>query len=218
MPDKSPVGSDPLGHAVIADVAAKITALDAAIWIAFGIESILNPAPNNTRDAVWLLPGGLMFVVFWLVHLVQRSPQARFERIAYWFLMAASALAMTVVVGLVSNTPALVGFTAIVGILSWIVGLLVYGVATWRTGVLPRWAALAIILFEPGSVAFGLALSPIAPIHDRGAYSAGVEKGIALAVIALGLLAVRNRIRRQTGNASGMMNLTPTRSSPAACS
>ena len=112
--------------------------------------------------------------------------------------MAASALVMTVVVGLVWNISALVGFTAVVGILSWIVGLVVYGIATWKTGVLPWWSAVAIILFEPGSVAFGLALSPIAPIHDRGAYSAGVEKGIALAVVAIGLVAVRNRIRRQT--------------------
>jgi hypothetical protein len=198
MPEKSPLVSDPMDRAVIAGIGAKIAFVDAVIWVVFGLESIISPSPNNTRDAVWLLPGGLMLVVFWLVHLAQRSPQARFERIAYWILMAASALVMTVVVGLVANIPALVGFTAVVGILSWIVGLLVYGIATWKTGVLPWWSALAIILFEPGSVAFGLALSPIAPIHDRGAYSAGVEKGIALAVVALGLIAVRNRIRRQT--------------------
>jgi hypothetical protein len=199
MPEKSPMFSDPLDRAVIAGIGAKIAFLDAVIWVVFGLESIVNPAQNNTRDAVWLLPGGLMLVVFWLVHLAQRSPQARFERIAYWILMAASTLVITVVLGLVSNTPELVGFTAVVGIMAWIVGLLVYGIATWKTGVLPWWSAVAIILFEPGSVAFGLALSPIAPIHDRGAYSAGIEKGIALAVVGLGLLAVRNRIRRQTG-------------------
>ena len=122
MPEKSPLVSDPMDRAVIAGIGAKIAFLDAVIWVVFGLESIINPSPNNTRDAVWLLPGGLMFVVFWLVHLVQRSPQARFERIAYWILMAASTLVITVVVGLVSNTPALVGFTAVVGILAWIVG------------------------------------------------------------------------------------------------
>src|SRR4051812_46382074 len=37
---------------------------------------------------------------------------------------------------------------------------------------------------EPGSILTGLALSPIAPLHDRGAYSAGIEKGLALALIA----------------------------------
>ena len=134
---------------LLADIAAKITLLDAAIWIPFGLESIVNPAPNNTRDAVWLLPGGLMLVAFWLIHQVQRSPKARFERYAYWVL----------------------------------------------------WAALAIILFEPGSVAFGLDLSPIAPVQDHGAYTAGVEKGIALAIVGLGLIAVRNRIRRRTHDA-----------------
>jgi hypothetical protein len=42
-----------------------------------------------------------------------------------------------------------------------------------------------MMLLEPGSVLAGLALSPIAPIHDRGTYSGAVEKGIALAFLAV---------------------------------
>ena len=75
------------------------------------------------------------------------------------------------------------------GAIIWTVGLIWYGIATWRAGVFPRYVGLALILFEPGSILTGLALSPISPLHDHGAYSAGIEKGAAMALLALGFRA-----------------------------
>ena len=47
--------------------------------------------------------------------------------------------------------------------------------------------AISIILLEPGSLLAGLALSPIALCTICAAYSAGVEKGLVLALLARGM-------------------------------
>jgi hypothetical protein len=69
----------------------------------------------------------------------------------------------------------------------WAIGLILFGMGTMLAGVLPRYAGVVMMLLEPGSVLAGLALSPIAPIHDRGTYSGAVEKGIGLALLALAM-------------------------------
>jgi hypothetical protein len=53
----------------------------------------------------------------------------------------------------------------------------------------------ALILLEPSSILAALALSRIAPLLPRGAYSGNVGKGIAMGMIALGL---RSAVRRET--------------------
>jgi hypothetical protein len=72
-------------------------------------------------------------------------------------------------------------------------GLIAFGIGTWKTRVLPRYVGITLVLLEPASTLPGLALSPIAPLHDRGAYSGAVEKGIALAIVALGIRQVDQR-------------------------
>ena len=73
--------------------------------------------------------------------------------------------------GLVLNMPSLakLGFPA--GALLFMVGLAAFGIGTWRAKVLPRYAAVALMLWEPGSIATGLLLAPISPLHERGTYS-----------------------------------------------
>jgi hypothetical protein len=55
--------------------------------------------------------------------------------------------------------------------------------------VVPRHVGVALSLLEPGSLLTGLALSPIAGLADRGAYSAGIEKALVLWLVARALLA-----------------------------
>jgi hypothetical protein len=71
------------------------------------------------------------------------------------------------------------------------VGQIAFGIATWRASLLPWYVGLALVLWEPGSIAAGLLLAPIAPLHERGSYSAGLEKGLAVTVMAYGLCAYR---------------------------
>ena len=75
----------------------------------------------------------------------------------------------------------------------WMAGLIVFGIDTWIVKVLPWYVGPALILLESGALLTGLALAPVAPLHDRGAYSAGIEKGFVLAVVALALSQLKNK-------------------------
>ena len=107
--------------------------------------------------------------------------------------MIASALAFAGSIGIQAEQPALAALGFPGGAVIWAVGLMVFGVATLRAAVFPRFVGIALILLEPGSILTGLALAPISPLHDRGSYSAGVEKGLALALVSYGFMILQER-------------------------
>jgi hypothetical protein len=98
-------------------------------------------------------------------------------------------------VGLLIDQPILAAFSFPWGALLWMASLITYGIITLRAGMLPRPVGWTIILLEPLSLLFGLAMSTVAPLLDRGAYSAGVEKGMAVFVVAWGLHTLARRIK-----------------------
>jgi hypothetical protein len=160
--------------------------ISTAAWVAIGVDSILRPIQDN-RDVFWWLPFGLFVLTIVAVHRTQRSRGLRMEHYTYYVLIVASALALLGNVGVMLNISLLatMGFPG--GAIVFALGLIVFGIATWRARVFPRYVAMALMLWEPGSIATGLLLAPISPLHDRGAYSAGVWKGLATGIIAAGL-------------------------------
>jgi hypothetical protein len=164
-----------------------IAAWAACLWIAFGLESIVRREPQNYRDTLFLLP---FFVTLWAfreLHGFQKWRRLRIELWGFGAVMIASGLVAVGNIGLIAGIPALEIFSAPMGILLWTVGLIFFGVGTIQAGVLPRYTGVVLMLLEPFSVLTGLALSPIAPINDRGAYTGAVEKGVALALIAMAM-------------------------------
>jgi hypothetical protein len=161
----------------------------AIAWAVLGADSIVRPIQDNRRDVFWWVPFALLIVLIVGVHRVQRARELRSERYSFFAVMLAAGLVFLGNLGIVFDLHALskLGFPG--GAIIWTAGLIAYGVVTWRARVLPWYAALGLVLWEPGSIATGLLLSPIAPLLDRGAYSAGLEKGLATAVIAFGLQA-----------------------------
>ena len=101
--------------------------------------------------------------------------------------MVACCLTVLGGVGNVLHNPLLerLGFPA--GPVLWTVGLVVYGIASWRIHIFPRYVAWTLILFEPASILTGIALSPIAPLHDRGSYTGGIEKAVAVLILGLAI-------------------------------
>ena len=166
--------------------------ISALAWMALGLDSILRPIQDNRREIYWWIPFAFMMLTLVSIHRVQRSQKRRFELYSYWTVMLASALVLLGNLGLVFNLSALseLGFPG--GAIVWMVGLIAFGMATWRASVLRWYVGLALVLWEPGSIAVGLLLAPIAPLHERGSYTAGLEKGLALAVMAYGLRVYRN--------------------------
>lgn len=146
----------------------------ASSWIALGFDTILRPVPMDYRDALWTVPFVATAVAFWFVHRVQRTPANRSERLAFWTLMTVCAAMLA----------------GMAGAIGWNLVLAWFGIATLRAGVFPKYVGISLILLEPGSLLTGIALSPIAPLSGHGAYSAGIEKGAVLAILACGFRAV----------------------------
>ena len=47
--------------------------------------------------------------------------------------------------------------------------------------------AVVLWLFEPASILTGVALSPIAPLHDSGSYTGGIEKAVGVLILGLAI-------------------------------
>ncbi len=141
-----------------------------------------------------------MMLAIIAVHQVQRGP--RFERYTFYVVMFASALVLAGNLGLIFGVPSLawLGFPG--GALVWTAGLAAFGIATWLAKVLPWYAALALILWEPGSPVCALLLAPISPLRESGSYSAGLEKGLAIGIVACGLWAVWKKLAKSGTSAA----------------
>ena len=185
-----------------ARIGARFGWISTAAWIVLGMDSILRPVQDNRRDVFWWFPFAFMMLAIVAVHRVQRWRGLRVERYTYYSVMFASALALLGNLGLVFNMPLLakLGFPA--GGLLFMVGLAAFGIGTWRAKVLPRYAAMALILWEPGSIATGLLLAPISPLHERGTYSAGVWKGLAMGIVSMALQAAGHQHPIDPGSAN----------------
>jgi hypothetical protein len=154
-------------------------------WFAMGVESVLRPFQDNRRELFWPLPFLLTVVAFICMHLVQRR-RSRTEQIGFVIVMIASALMLVGNIGLQLNIHALDFLEAPLGPVIWLVGLAAFGIGILVAGVMPKYAGWAVILLEPVSILSAIALSPIAPLLPRGAYSGNMGKGIALAAVAVG--------------------------------
>jgi hypothetical protein len=171
-------------------------------WIALGLESIVIPGQRSYRDALWFVPFSLTLVAFSFLHRLQRSPRCRFEFAGFVATIVSMVLVMIGNIGVVTRQSSMAVFGFPLGALLWTLALVVFGIGTWHAHVFPRYVAAALMLLEPGSILTGLALSPIAPLQPRGAYSAGVEKGAVLAIIAMAFYKLKS-FRSASAAASG---------------
>ncbi len=165
-------------------------------WSAMGIESVLRPFQDNRRETFWVLPFVFTIAAFCYVHYLQRR-RSRTETAGFIIVLIASAIVLLGNIGLQLNIKALeaLGFPG--GAMVWLIGLVCFGIGTLLAGSLPKYVGWALILLEPSSILAALALSPIAPLLPRGAYSGNIGKGIAMGIVALGLRSVSRSEPRQ---------------------
>ncbi|WP_062429616.1 hypothetical protein [Herbidospora daliensis] len=169
-------------------VAGAVSALG---WFGLGIESIVRPAPADFRDALVLVPWALLTVTLLGVHLAQRDRSGRAGLAGLGLIVAGAAIALTGNVGLVLGTEALVFLSFPVGPLVFGAGLIVFGVATWRAGVFPRWVAALIGTSQVMTTALGVGLSAWVPISDHGSYTGGLWHGVTMLAVAVSLRRAR---------------------------
>lgn len=169
--------------------------LAGAGFLGLSIETLLVDGSHGYRDLIWTVPGVCTLIAFGAVHSAQRCQASPFERSAYLVVQGG------LIAGLVGNTAraldvdslAWLGFP--LGALLWFFGLVLFGIATLRARVVPRYVGRAILLLEPASIATGLALSPLLGLHDHGSYSGALPKAIVLALVARALNSHRSAPR-----------------------
>lgn len=169
----------------LAATVSRVAFTAAVLWAALGFDSLVRPYQDNRRDLVVLLPFALTGIVLWLLGQIQSLARDRLERATFWTLIVACCLTVLGGIGNVLHVAPLERLGFPTGPVLWTVGLIVYGVASWRIRVFPRYVAWTLILFEPASILTGVALSPIAPLHDSGSYTGGIEKAVAVLILGL---------------------------------
>lgn len=152
----------------------------------FGMAGVTGLYLRQADKAGWLgLAGYLPFVLFWAITLVFQFNEA--------FVVSALATVSPQFVeshlGIVTNAPATVDLGAIPGIylangLMYALGGLLFGIATFRAGVLPKWGGA---LLAAGAIApFVLTMLPHP--FDR---TFAIPTGVALAWLGYALFAQR---------------------------
>lgn len=166
--------------------AIAAAAMAASVFAVVAIHSVLAPDPRDWRTAAMAVGFALVVVALAGVQAVQHSLIGRTGRVAFVVLEVSVAANAALFAAAAAGTDPAPALAAPAG-LGFVVTMIVVGVSTVRARVFPRRVGLAIALAEPATVALGLALSPIAPLHDYGGYTGALGLAAAMAVIAVDL-------------------------------
>jgi hypothetical protein len=166
----------------------RVAVAAATTWTLLGLDSVLRPGEHDERDPFLLVPWLLTMAAITAIHRRQAAADRRVERWSYRALMVTMTAVALGQVGIVFDVALLKATAFPTGPLLWILAMVPFGVTTVRARVFPRSVGVALALLEPGSILTGVALSPIAGLAERGAYSGALEKGLVLALIARALL------------------------------
>jgi hypothetical protein len=142
--------------------------LGGVTWLVLGLSArfgYLQAIPG--REDVWLFVVAHLFAVAGLVglHTLQKESYGFLGQAGFYGALAAIAARILGAVVFLAGSSAL-EWISLPATLSMLVGLVLYGVATLRARVLPRWYGLALIVSMPvslplsvyGTALFGLIL------------------------------------------------------------
>jgi hypothetical protein len=142
--------------------------LGGAVWLVLGLSNVfgyLRAIPG--REDVALLVLALLLTAAGLVGLdaLQKESYGLLGRAGFYLALVSLAARALGAVAFLAGTSAL-EWISLPGTLGMLLGFVVYGLATLRAGVLPRWYGLTLILSLPvslplavyGTALFGLIL------------------------------------------------------------
>jgi hypothetical protein len=112
--------------------------------------------PSVVRWPDILFAAGILLVVMGLVgfHELQKGSYGRIGRAGFYTVVVASLIQVVGLVGFLLGSTAL-EWLILAGGLGSLVGFALYGAATLRAGVLPRWCGVALIVALPASIPLG---------------------------------------------------------------
>jgi hypothetical protein len=128
--------------------------LSGATWVVLGLSAVfgyLQAIPG--REDVVLFIVALLLTAAGLVglHTLQRGSYGLLGRMGFYIVLAAIAARILGAVVFLAGSSAL-EWISLPGTLGMLVGFVLYGVATLRARVLPRWYGLALVVALPLSL------------------------------------------------------------------
>ena len=116
--------------------------------------TVADPSEDRGPDVLFVV--GILLAVVGLVgfHELQRGSYGRIGRAGFYTVVVASLIQVVGLVGFLLGSMAL-EWLVLVGGLGSLVGFALYGAATLRAGVLPRWCGVALIVALPASIPLG---------------------------------------------------------------
>ncbi|MDP9456355.1 MAG: hypothetical protein M3Q60_11375 [Actinomycetota bacterium] len=127
--------------------------------VVFVADTILTLTVADPSEDRWLdifIVVGILLAVVGLVgfHELQRETYGRIGRVGFYTVVAASLVQVAGLVGFLLGSMAF-EWLILVGGLGSLVGFVLYGAATLRAGVLPRWCGVALIVALPAAIPLG---------------------------------------------------------------
>jgi hypothetical protein len=169
-----------------------------ASWLFAGLVSLARDEPTHTLDAWMLLPLTLTYLLLGRLAAESWAVLPRYGRVG------TALVALSFPPMLLGQLAALFSWDAIawlgfpVGLLVWMAGCGLLGVALARSGLSPRAIGYGIAHAQPAAILTGIALSPIRELSDYGSYTGALAHGVIWLGIAHAV--------RQRAPAAGMLS------------
>lgn len=179
--------------------AAAICTSAGVAWVALSLLSILTPEPARFLDILFVVPYALSLGGVLGLHAVHLDHASRLERIGAWSSVIGMAVTLVGQVGIITDTDLLTRLVLPAGVVIWLLGLVLFGIAMVRARVLPAWVGIAIALSQPLAVLAGLVLSPISPLSSTGDYSGAIGHGLVWLALGSALRRLRRDAPREIG-------------------
>lgn len=137
--------------------------LSGVIWLVLGLSGVvgypLQAIPG--REDVVLFVVGMLLTAAGLVglHSLQKDSYGRLGRTGFYVALTAIAAHVLAAVLFLAGNPAFQWLSSPVGRFGMLVGFVLYGIATLRARVLPRWYGLMLVVSMPVSLGLGALLA-----------------------------------------------------------
>lgn len=181
-----------------------IAAVTGAAWSTASVLSLAVGGPSRYLDIFLILPVALLLAAATGLHMVQREQTGRIGRAAVWLLVIGTPVMLVGQVGIIGDISALKSVFLPLGMITWVGGLLLFGIATARARVIPVWCGILIAMSQLLAVLAGLAFSPIVPLSNTGSYTGAIGHGVVWLSVALALRALHRSPEHATTSAREM--------------
>ena len=160
--------------------------LGSVIWVVLGLSSVvgyLQAIPG--REDVVLFVVAMLLTTAGLVglHTLQKDSYGRLGRTGFYVALAAIAAHVLGAVLYLAGNSAFQWLSSPVGAFGMLIGFVLYGIATLRARVLPRWYGLTLAVSMPVSLGLG---------HLLAAYWSSLSFGLFFLVLGYALWSWRS--------------------------